>query len=58
MVDMRPVEERIPDLTTAYMCLCALAREHKFKTDGETFFREDVHQSLKLIGNRIFKETK
>lgn len=58
MSDMRPVEERIPDLTTAYMCLNALFQDHKFKSDDETFFREDVKQSLKLIGNYIFKETK
>lgn len=54
-MDMRGVKERIPDLTTAYMCLCALYKNHKFKKDDETFFREDVKRSLELIRKAIFK---
>lgn len=54
-MDMRPVKNRVPDLTTAYMCLCALFKEHKFKSDDETFFREDVKHSLELIRKAIFK---
>ena len=53
-----PVEKRITDLTVAYMCLCALVQNQEFKTDDETFFREDVKYSLKLIGKEIFKEQK